>query len=403
MMVFNATKWIRVTLVGLLVVAFLGALMRYKIAFSFPFLNQKNLQHAHSHFAFGGWVSQMLMIFMIHLVRASSLQLRRYQQILVANLVLAYAMLISFSIQGYGVVSIVLSTTSIFLSFYFAWCYWKDLRRHTAIVQKQWFILALLCNILSSAGTFVLAWMMATKSFEQHSYLASVYWYLHFQYNGWFFFACMGLFVQYYHSLTGITINKNVWRLMGASILPAYGLSTLWLPLPLWIYLLIVAASFAQFAGWVLFLRQTISHSFYSKLAPLTRLLLTYLVIACTLKISLQLGSVIPAVSKFAFGFRPVVIAYLHLVLLAIISIFLLTNIFLQELIPMSKPLRRATLLFAIGVLLNEGVLGIQGIASISYTVIPFANEMLFAIAVFLVISMAMLLHAFSKSNKALV
>lgn len=403
---FNATKWIRITLYSLLIVACLGALMRYKIAFEFPYFNQKNLQHGHSHFAFSGWVTQMLMIFMVQMVSNTSHQLHRYKQLLMANLALAYGMLVSFIVQGYGIISITLSTASLFLSFYFAYCYWKDLRRNAAIVQKQWFIIALACNMLSSAGTFVLAWMMATKSFEQHVYLASVYWYLHFQYNGWFFFACMGLFVQYLHTLTGKIISQKVWQLMGLSVLPAYGLSTLWLPLPAWVYLLIVAASLGQFAGWILFLKETTATAFFSKLAPITRWLLIYLAIASTLKIGLQLGSVIPAISKFAFGFRPVVIAYLHLVLLAITSIFLLTYAFLQAFIPVfSRPVRVASILFAAGVLMNELILGIQGIASISYTVIPFANEMLFAAAVFMLISIVMLIKAVTteKSKGALV
>jgi hypothetical protein len=300
--------------------------------------------------------------------------------------------------QGYGSVSIVLSTTSILLSFYFAYCYWKDLRYNNTIIQRFWFVIALACNILSSAGTFVLAWMMATKSFDQHTYLGSLYWYLHFQYNGWFFFSCMGLFVQYFHHLTGVGISKNVGWLLGASVLPAYGLSTLWLPQPLWIYLIIVLASITQFAGWMLFLKQTVSIRFYSALAPLAKWLLIYLAIASTLKICLQLGSVIPAVSKFAFGFRPVVIAYLHLALLAITTIFLLTYSLLKEFVPGNRPVQKGIVVFAAGVLLNEGVLGIQGIASISYTVIPYANETLFALAILLLIGLIMIVNGLRKS-----
>lgn len=401
MMTFNASKWTKTTLYGLLVVAFLGALMRYKIAFEFPFFNQKNLQHGHSHFAFSGWVSQMLMIFLVHLIRQSTSRLQRYRQILILNLALAYGMLFSFMMQGYGSVSIALSTASILLSFYFAYCYWKDLRNNPAVIQKFWFAIALACNLLSSAGTLVLAWMMATKSFDQHTYLASLYWYLHFQYNGWFFFSCMGLFVQYFHHLTGISITKNVGLLLGASVLPAYGLSTLWLPLPWWLYLIIVLASITQFAGWMLFLKQTVSKKYYSTLVPLARWLLIYLVIASTLKICLQLGSVIPAVSKFAFGFRPVVIAYLHLALLAITTIFLLTYSLLKEFIPGNRLIRQGIILFAAGVLLNEGVLGIQGIASITYTVIPYANEILFAIALVMLIGLVMLIRGWGKSVSA--
>jgi hypothetical protein len=38
---------------------------------------------------------------------------------------------------------------------------------------------------------------MATKNIHQNEYLASIYYYLHFQYNGWFFFACMGLLFDF--------------------------------------------------------------------------------------------------------------------------------------------------------------------------------------------------------------
>lgn len=400
MTAFDAKKWIRITLYGLLLVACLGALMRYKISFSFPFFDQKHVQHAHSHFAFSGWVSQMLMIFLVQLVSHTSKRMHRYQQLLVANLILAYSMLIAFTIQGYGSASIFLSTSSILLSFYFAYCYWQDLRYNTTIIQKQWFLVALACNILSSGGTFVLAWMMDTKSFEQHTYLASVYWYLHFQYNGWFFFACMGLFVQYFHRTTGKTISRRIWKMLGVSVFPAYGLSTLWLPLPGWLYLVIVAATLIQFGAWILFMKEMAAHSsFFAKLPPVTKGLLIYLAVATSFKLSLQLGSVIPAVSKFAFGFRPVVIAYLHLVLLAITSIFLISYALLEGFIPDEKPIRKAIIFFAAGVLLNELVLGIQGIASISYTLVPYANEMLLFIALLIIASLVSLIRAVTKAT----
>jgi hypothetical protein len=226
---FNALKWTRITLFSLFVVALLGALMRYKIAFSFPFFNQKNLQHAHSHFAFAGWVSQLLMIYMVALVGNSTTQLKRYERILTGNLALAFGMLIAFSLQGYGLLSIAFSTATVALSFYFIYWYLKDLRHSSFIAQPQWFYIAMACNVVSAHGTLLLSIMMATHSINQHVYLASVYWYLHFQYNGWFFFAIMGLFVHYFHNQTGVVISKKVWILMGSSILPAYGLSILWL------------------------------------------------------------------------------------------------------------------------------------------------------------------------------
>ena len=53
-------KWIRICLLNLFLVALLGVVLRYKIAFSLPFIDQRNLLHAHSHFAFAGWISQSI-------------------------------------------------------------------------------------------------------------------------------------------------------------------------------------------------------------------------------------------------------------------------------------------------------------------------------------------------------
>ena len=64
-MVFRSSFWLKFSLINLLIVALLGLLMRYKIGFEFPFLDQKHLQHSHSHFAFSGWISHTLLVLMI--------------------------------------------------------------------------------------------------------------------------------------------------------------------------------------------------------------------------------------------------------------------------------------------------------------------------------------------------
>ena len=106
---------------------------------------------------------------------------------------------------------------------------------------------------------------------------------------------------------------------------------------------------------------------------------------ALSVKFILQLGSTIPALSQLTFGFRPIVIAYLHLVLLAVISLFLLFYIYANHFFYINKQIKFGIIIFSIGVLLNEIVLAIQGIASFSYTVIPYVNEMLFGAAIVLV------------------
>lgn len=393
-MLFNSKFWLKFSLLNLLIVALIGLLMRYKIGFEFPFLDQKHLQHSHSHFAFSGWISHTLMVLMIIFLekRTKKIEnrfLEKYSSILTANLICAYGMLVFFIIQGYGLISIIFSSTSIVISSVFTYYFTKDLKLiPNNNISKNWYKAALFFNVISSFGTFALAYMMVTKNIRQNEYLASVYYYLHFQYNGWFFFACMGLLFSYLNlkSSENQFFKRTFW-LFFISCIPAYFLSTLWLDLPIWIYIPTVIAAFIQVYTWFRFLiiiKKT-KRDFLENIPFFLRYILLFVGFALSVKFLLQLGSTIPVLSKLAFGFRPIVIAYLHLVLLAIISLFLLFYIYANHLIHFNKPIKIGVIIFSIGVLLNEIILAVQGIASFSYTIIPFANEMLFGAAIILV------------------
>lgn len=388
-MKLSISQWVKISLFNLLLVATLGLLMRYKIAFELPFLNQKNIQHSHSHFAFAGWVSQTLLVLMVHflLKQNVAINLEKYKKIFIANLVCAYIMLFSFIFQGYGLVSILFSTLSIFVSFWFAVLYFKDLKLIPKNnLSKNWFKAALFFNIISSLGTFALAYMMATKNLQQDFYLSSIYFYLHFQYNGWFWFAIVGLFVsQLSSNLTVEKANKTIFNWFFISCIPAYLLSVLWLDLPIWVYGLAVLSGIFQVLAWTKFVKVIVPNFIKNfSLAPFFKWIYISIIICVSVKFLLQLGSTVPLIGKLAFGFRPIVIAYLHLVLLAIISGFLLVYLFTNQLVLQNNTIKKALALFIIGIFLNELVLAIQGIASFSYTLIPYVNEMLFGIAILL-------------------
>lgn len=399
-------KYIHFSLFNLVVVALYGVLMRYKIGFEFPFLDQKYLQHAHSHFAFSGWISHTLMLLMIYVLNGTvqNISITKYKIILNANLVCAYGMLVSFTFMGYEPVSITFSTLSLVVSFLFAYHFIKDSQVPARQFSgKNWFTAAIVFNLLSAAGTLVLGYMMATKNINQNLYLSSVYYYLHFQYNGWFFFACMGLLVHTMSSvIPNFQENKKIFQLFAGACIPAYFLSVLFLNLPMWLYAIIVIAALAQSIGWFKFLQQANKHR--KEILQRTSLVMKYLIlfvgIAVTIKLALQLCSTIPAISKLAFGFRTIVIAYLHLVLLAMISTFLIAYIYGSGLISKSKITVGAILIFTLGIFLNELILLIQGVASFSYTLIPFANESLFGIAVILLLgSWILFISNLSKSQ----
>lgn len=395
-MEFNYKFWLKFSLINLFFVACLGLLMRYKIGFEFPYLDQKHLQHSHSHFAFSGWISHTITVLMLLFLENTiqktenlNASFRKYKILIIANLICAYGMLIFFIIEGYGLFSILFSTSSIVIACIFAYYYFKDLKLISSdCASVNWFKAALFFNIISSFGTFFLAYMMITKNIHQEEYLASIYYYLHFQYDGWFYFACMGLFFH----LLDIKKSENSFyntsfKLLFVSCIPAYFLSTLWLDLPIWIYVLTVLAAFIQVYAWfkLLYILIKTKLEVVENYPYFLRYILLFVGFALSVKFLLQLGLTIPALSQLAFGFRPIVIAYLHLVLLAVISLFLLFYIYANPIFHINKSIKFGVILFSIGVLLNEIILAVQGVAAFSYTGIPFVNEMLFGAAIVLV------------------
>lgn len=380
--------WANISLVNFLIVALIGVIMRYKIEFEFPWLDQKHLQLSHSHFAFYGWVSHTIMILMISYIARFSkkINVTKYTRFIYLNLFAAYGMLVSFFLLGYHLISISFAVLALIVSYFFTWFFLRDFK--TIQIKSGasiWFRAALLSSVISSIGTYALAYMMVTHKISQTFYLLAVYFYLHFQYNGWFFFSIVGLALLLFRTyLPDFIIKRYVFWMFAISCIPSYFLSALWVQLPGWMYFLLVLSAIIQLVAWVMLLKQFVyaykqSASVFS---PVIRWLFLFLASAVSIKFCLQLGSVIPELSKLAFGFRTIIIAYLHLVLLAIVSLFLLAYLFQLNYIYFSKRIQQL-FLYLIGMIyLNEAILAIQGFASFSYLKLPYWNELLFLISI---------------------
>ncbi|MBX7182118.1 MAG: hypothetical protein K1X82_08400 [Bacteroidia bacterium] len=373
-------KWLNFALFSFWIVSLLGLLIRYKIAFPFPFFTHKNLLHAHSHFAFSAWVTQALMILIAGEITKENqtISFTKFIPVFRFNGFLAFGMLFSFLYQGYGPISIVFSTLSIAISFWFAFLVWQSVK---SVSLKEntwlnWLLAANFFNILSTAGTLFLAFSMATKAMNPSSYLASVYWYLHFQYNGWFTFAILGLLAKFllHKGIPSNSINL-AFKLFFFSCFFTYFLSVSWFFQAVWVYWLSGLSAFLQLAAWLIILLAIRSCSFqigFPSVWPKRLLLLSLM--AFSFKFVLQLGLSFPFLSQLAFGSRPIVIGYLHLVFLACVSLFLLAYFYRFN----EKSISTIGLvLFLIGLIFNELVLAFQGLAGIFYWYFPYANPML--------------------------
>jgi hypothetical protein len=254
-------------------------------------------------------------------------------------------------------------------------------------VSDGWFKLALIGNVISSAGPFSLAYMMASQHMNQVWYLASIYFYLHFQYNVWFFFSCMGLLA---YKLQQISIAdhhlKSVFFGFAVAALPTYLLSVLWAHIPVWLYIVALLGVSFQLYAWTIFLMYFYKHrnGLKRNLPPFSRTLFILAGAAVTIKLLLQTVSIIPAVSKMAFGFRPIIIGYLHLILLGIISLFIIGYTYTYNIFQKKEVVKTGISVFVAGILINEIFLMGQGVSDLLYLYIPHIDLLLFAAAVIL-------------------
>lgn len=379
--------WLKFSVFNFFIVALLGVTMRYKILYSMPFLDQKHLQEAHSHFAFYAWITNAIYVLILNYLSKinTEINLKKYEKLIIVNLIASFFMLGTFIYGGYFWASITGSTVALLCSFVFFFFFIRDSKK-IQDTSKIWFLAGLFFAVISSVGVFNLGYMMMSKTATQDLYLASEYYYLHFQYNGFFIFSCIG-FLLFSMKKAGSAIsekqNKLIFWLLFIGCIVGYGLSILWMKMPVFIFVAIVLATVGQTIGAVMlynFVKKNWTN-LVLKWSPMHRFVLMYAGFAFATKIALQLGSNIPALNQFAFGFRNVVIAYLHLVLLMCIATFLINEILATNYFTITKKLLLGVKLLLLGIFLNEFILGLMGVFSIKYISIPFANEMLLVVS----------------------
>ncbi|NHA02579.1 hypothetical protein G7092_02160 [Mucilaginibacter sp. HC2] len=390
-MIKRKHNWITLCLFNLAVVALLGAVLRSKILFSIPWLDFKYILNAHSHFAFGGWITLCLLtLFTFELLPAKFSGQRKYNYLLGGIFLTAAGMLLSFPFQGYGFWSISFSTLFIFATYAFSWCFIRDLRKSAVspfIFQLAVVSLASLC--ISSVGPFTLAYMLATHSVNLLLYKDSIYTYLHLQYNGFFTLAVFAVwFAKISDTWSGKTRQQAVRfaGLLSAAVLPTLFLSYLWH------YPNILIRSLAAI-GCIMLLVCLHYFSFVFKAAwtslrsgpkPL-RILTALAMTAFVLKTLMQAGIVFPELGALIFDNRPVIIGYLHLVMLGFVTTFLLAHFFLNGYLNFPGKTRLwGIAIFTTAVIVNELLLMTQGLAAMCSASCPSCPIWLWVTALFL-------------------
>lgn len=310
----------RLAVFNFIVLALWGVLLRYMQLADLPF-NYQYLLHAHSHFAFSGWVFLSIAFLIARLCCGPHLS-TSFRNLLLLAQVSAWGMLLSFSLQGYRPVSIAFSTLFLLAGFRLAYLVWKGKGLRNAVNKPAYLLicyaLAFLC--LSALGPFALGPLAALGLKASPFYQDAIYFYLHFQLNGFMELATLGLLAAGM-PLCELTVADQRWlRLFMLSVLPLYLIFCLWSRpgSPVWW----IAGSGAglHLFSWLVITRRF--RSYWGGLSGLEKLAL----LALSLKCLLQLAICFPMIGEWTFLNRNLIIGYIHLLTLGIVTPLLLAQ-----------------------------------------------------------------------------
>lgn len=323
-----------------LIAASLGIILRM-----FPInnvnANYKYLVHTHSHIALLGWVYVSLTSILFYLFIKKESQ-KKYAVVFWCTQITILGMLFSFPITGYALFSIIFSTLFLICSYWF----YSFFRKHNACKRGSYsykFInTSLLFMIISSIGPWALGIIMNTLGNTSHWYKNAIYFYLHFQYNGWFILCLFGLFLFLLEKNKIQVHSKKIeifYKLMIISCCLTLFLSFLWIKPNAIIYIFSLIGSILQVVALIFFHKiiNQIKTELSKKLIPFSIQLLKFIYLLFAFKVVLQLLTAIPYFAELTSQIIDFVIGYLHLTFLGIVSISLFVFLSEFKLIKLSK------------------------------------------------------------------
>ncbi len=377
--------------------AAIGLLLRYHLVFPITWLPQRNWIHAHSHIGFLGWVYVALitMAYALQMQKNEGINRRMYR-ILIYTELSVLGMLFTFPFMGYAAPSIFFSTMHMVFSIIFTFLFFRN--AVSGDLSVGFTRAALVFMLISGFGPLALGPLMALDMQNSPLYDFAVYFYLHFQYNGWFTLAIFGLFFKVLEN-SGLQIHTPGVRLIMHLLiytciltlaLSALGFGSLWFRIAGG-----VGAILQIWAGYT-FLKILHNNRHFTKNLSSAFAIRFFgaALAAWLLKITMQFVSVIPDVTTFAYFNREAIMTYLHLTLLAFVSNFIIGLLIIRSDLSVKNHLAKfGYWSFLVGVVFLVMVLGIRSFPQLlGIEMYLFFNKVLLAASLLVFISTILIL-----------
>lgn len=347
----------------LLIASVLGVILRlFPISdFSADF---RFIVHTHSHVALLGWVYISLTTILYNIGFPKEKK-EVYNLIFWSTQITIIGMLFSFPFIGYALYSILFSSLFILCSYWFYYFFRKHNNLNKNAVSYKFIRTSLQFLVISSLGPWLLGIIMSTVGNSSHWYKNAIYFYLHFQYNGWFLFCLIGIFfyiLEQQKMIFSISKSKQFYQLFAISCIGTLLLSFLWINPSSIFYIIAGLGALLQVVSFLYF--HKIIKEPGQKMKEIFGVfkfrMLQFIMTLFFLKVLMQLISALPYFSIITSTYIDFVIGYLHLTFLGIITLAILIFLNFMQLIQLPKIWLK---IYVMGFVVSEILIFYKGIA----------------------------------------
>ena len=353
-----------VALIYFLLIALLGVLLRLLPLIDIS-LDYKYIVHTHSHVALLGWVYTALTTLIYKLFLENALIDRKYRILFWCTQATIIGMLLTFPFTGYAVFSIIFSTLFLFASYLFTWLFIKNTTTNQKKTNSYKCIkISLWYMILSSIGPWALGYIMTTAGSGSNLYRNAIYFYLHFQYNGWFIMALFGIFFYILEEqmikISPKTFQQFYWAI-NIGVVATFGISLLWMKPHFSIYIVSFLGALSQLFALGFLVKELLpfKRKIATKNSTLSFQLLKIVAFLFLVKLFMQVIGSLPNFANSISYNTDLIIGYIHWVFLGAVSIALLWFLNYFKFIKLSN---RSVLIYLIGFTLTEGLIFYKGL-----------------------------------------
>lgn len=401
-------SWIETVFINFFVASIMGFLLRLLHITEISFVDFKHMMHAHSHVAMLGWLFLLLYgIILDGLLAREESKKPIYRFLFWAAQVCVVGMMISFPIQGYGPASLIFTTGHLLIAYFVVGKLFFKIR-NTNPSTRLFIQTALILMAISTLGVWSLAAVKAAVFGSTAMYYASIQFFLHFQFNGWFTFAALGLVLhqigQSGKQPSPAHLVRWFYGLLMVSLVLTYALSVAWSNPAEWLFWTNGIGVLIQLMALVLFFRiiSLYTDVFSAGADRFTRFLYILAICSFAAKILIQTAVVIPQVAVISYTIRPFVVGFIHLTMLGSISLYLIGYLISNRYLNLDKVyLREGILFIATGFLITEILLFSQGLLLwMKLGFMPVYYELIGIATALIPIGVLLVISSFLKNTK---